>query len=42
MKQLLSTWWSTKSEQEKAGLESSYAMALDSLAFLPALIIVSL
>jgi len=42
MKQLLSIWWSTKSEQEKADLESSFAMALGSLSFLPALIIVLL
>jgi len=40
--QLFSTWWSSKSEQEKADVESSFAMVFDSLTFLPALIIISL
>jgi hypothetical protein len=42
MNQLFTTWWATKSEQEKADLESSFAMILGSLSFLPALIIASL
>ena len=40
MKQLFSNWWVSKSEQEQADLESSLAIILSSLSFLPALIIV--
>jgi len=42
MKQLFSNWWSTKSEQEKADLASSFAILAGALSFLPALLIVSL
>ncbi|WP_448549493.1 hypothetical protein [Thalassotalea fusca] len=42
MKQLFSTWWSTKSAQEQADLESSFSIFLDGFTFLPALLIVCL
>jgi hypothetical protein len=39
MNQLFSTWWATKSEHEKADLESSFVIVLSILTFLPAVII---
>jgi len=42
MKKLISTWWSAKSEQEKADLQSVGVISLNSLYILPAFIIVML
>ena len=42
MNQLISAWWDSKTVQEQADLESSFAIVASGLSFVPALILVSL
>lgn len=42
MNQLISAWWNSKAVQEKADLESSFAIVVSGLSVVPALILVSL
>ena len=40
MNNLFTTWWHTKTEQEKADLESVLAVILNKLALVPVLILI--